>query len=139
VQTRGFLLVLVEPSGLALVRVELNRLANRMEQQAAHGGDGLADTDRAFRATPHRGLDDVLPSEVLEASWDSFHRVRADLGGVPQDPRITCRQHRGILDAVRSGDAIRAEGAIREHLGNIRALLSTTSPQGPHRGHNERV
>ncbi|MEU6376889.1 FadR/GntR family transcriptional regulator [Streptomyces sp. NPDC046909] len=119
--------------------VELDGLVGRMGQQAAHGGDGLADTDRAFHATLYRGLDNALLSEVLEAFWDAFHRVRTDLGGVPQDPRITCRQHREILDAVRSGDAIRAEEAIREHFGNIRARLSTTSPQGPHRGHNERV
>jgi DNA-binding FadR family transcriptional regulator len=119
--------------------VELDGLVGRMEQQAAHGGAGLADTDRAFHATLYRGLDNVLLSEVLEAFWDAFHRVRTDLGGVPQDPRITCSQHREILDAVRSGDAIRAEEAIREHFGNIRARLSTTSPQGPHRGHNERV
>lgn len=119
--------------------IELEALAARMEQQAAHGGAGLADTDRAFHATLYRGLDNVLLSEVLEAFWDAFHRVRTDLGGVPQDPRITCRQHREILDAVRSGDSVKAEEAIREHFGNIRARLSTTTPQGPHRGHNERV
>jgi DNA-binding GntR family transcriptional regulator len=110
-----------------------------MERQASHGGDGLADTDRAFHATLYRGVDNVSSSEVPEAFRDAFHRVRTDLGGVPRDPWIACGQHREIFDAVRSGDAIRAEGAIREHFGNIRARLSTTSPQGPHRGHNERV
>jgi DNA-binding GntR family transcriptional regulator len=119
--------------------VELDALLDRMEEQAAQGGAGLADTDRAFHATLYRGLDNVLLSEVLEAFWDAFHRVRTDLGGVPQDSRITCRQHRDILDAVKSGDAMRAEDAIREHFGNIRTRLSTTAPQGPHRGHNERV
>lgn len=119
--------------------VELDGLVSRMEQQAAQGGAGLADTDRAFHATLYRGLDNVLLGEVLEAFWDAFHRVRTDLGGEPQDPRIICSRHREILDAVRSGDSTRAEGAIREHFGNIRALLSTISPQGPHRRHNERV
>jgi DNA-binding GntR family transcriptional regulator len=119
--------------------VELDALVNRMEQQAAQGGAGLADTDRAFHATLYRGLDNVLLGEVLEAFWDAFHRVQTDLGGVPQDPRITCRQHRDILDAVRSDDVLRAEEAIREHFGNIRARLSTTHPQDPHMRHNERV
>ncbi|MFJ4278876.1 FadR/GntR family transcriptional regulator [Streptomyces massasporeus] len=118
--------------------VELDGLVDRMEEEAAQGA-GLAETDRAFHATLYRGLDNVLLCEVLEAFWDAFHRVRTDLGGEPQDPKVTCRQHREILDAVRSGDSMRAEEAIREHFGNIRARLSTTAPQGPHSRHNERV
>jgi DNA-binding FadR family transcriptional regulator len=118
---------------------ELDALVSRMEEQAAQGGAGLADTDRAFHATLYRGLDNALLGEVLEAFWDAFHRVHTDLGGTPQDPKVTCRQHRDILDAVRSGDAIRAEAAIREHFGNIRARLSTAGPQDPHTRHNERV
>ncbi|MCF3135761.1 FadR/GntR family transcriptional regulator [Streptomyces olivochromogenes] len=121
--------------------IELEALVVRMEQEAARGA-GLAETDRAFHATLYRGLDNVLLSEVLEAFWDAFHRVQRDLVDVPQDPRVTCRQHREILDAVRSGDSIRAEEAIRDHFGNIRARLSTTDtadPQDPHTRHNERV
>ncbi|MFE0516097.1 FadR/GntR family transcriptional regulator [Streptomyces sp. NPDC058964] len=121
--------------------IELERLVARMEREAAQGA-GLAETDRAFHATLYRGLDNVLLSEVLEAFWDAFHRVQRDLVDVPQDPRVTCRQHREILDAVRSGDSIRAEEAIRDHFGNIRARLSTTGttdPQDPHTRHNERV
>ncbi|MFC3347200.1 FadR/GntR family transcriptional regulator [Streptomyces echinoruber] len=109
--------------------VELERLVDRMEEQAAEG-IGLAETDRAFHATLYRGLDNVLLSEVLEAFWDAFHRVRRDLVEPPQDPRVTCRQHREILDAVRSGDALRAEEAIREHFGNIRARLTRPAPAG---------
>ncbi|GGL71268.1 transcriptional regulator [Streptomyces fumigatiscleroticus] len=118
--------------------VELEALVVRMEEQAAQGA-GLAESDRAFHAALYRGLDNALLSEVLEAFWDAFHRVRTDLGGEPQDPRITCRQHREILRAVRSGDAMRAEEAIREHFGNIRSRLSTAAPQTPHTRHNERV
>ncbi|MFF8425946.1 FadR/GntR family transcriptional regulator [Streptomyces sp. NPDC016566] len=121
--------------------VELEGLVNRMEQEAAEDC-GLAATDRAFHATLYRGLDNVLLSEVLEAFWDAFHRVQRDLMDVPQDPRVTCRQHREILDAVRSGDSIRAEEAIRDHFGNIRARLSPTGapePPEPHPRPNERV
>ncbi|MFF4568891.1 FadR/GntR family transcriptional regulator [Streptomyces sp. NPDC001410] len=121
--------------------VELEALVNRMEQEAAEGC-GLAETDRAFHATLYRGLNNVLLCEVLEAFWDAFHRVQRDLMDVPQDPRVTCRQHREILDAVRSGDSIRAEEAIRDHFGNIRARLSPTGapePPEPHPRHNERV
>lgn len=118
--------------------VELDALAARMDEQAARGA-GLAETDRAFHAALYRGLDNVLLCEVLEVFRDAFHRVRTDLGGEPQVPRVTCRQHREILDAVRSGDSIRAEEAIREHFGTIRARLSTATPQSPRTRHNERV
>ncbi|MFF9088001.1 FadR/GntR family transcriptional regulator [Streptomyces sp. NPDC014991] len=101
----------------------LDSLVDRMERQAAEGA-GLAETDRAFHATLYRGLDNVLLGEVLEAFWDAFHRVQRDLVDLPQDPRVTCRQHREILDAVRSGDSLRAERAIRDHFGNIRTRLS---------------
>ncbi|BAC72932.1 putative GntR-family transcriptional regulator [Streptomyces avermitilis MA-4680 = NBRC 14893] len=115
--------------------VELDGLVDRMEREAAEGA-GLAETDRAFHATLYRGLGNVLLSEVLEAFWDAFHRVRTDLADVPQDPRVTCRQHREILDAVRSGDSIRAEEAIREHFGNIRTRLASTEPIAPTRRPN---
>ncbi|KUO20310.1 FadR/GntR family transcriptional regulator [Streptomyces dysideae] len=126
--------------------IELDALVDRMEREAA-AGTGLAETDRAFHAETdrafhaalYRGLDNVLLSEVLEAFWDAFHQVRTDLGGEPQDPRVTCRQHREIVHAVRSGDAIGAEEAIRKHFGNIRARVSTTGTQDPHTRHNERV
>ncbi|MFB7493980.1 FadR/GntR family transcriptional regulator [Streptomyces sp. NPDC056161] len=120
---------------------ELAALVDRMDERAEHGA-GLAETDRAFHAALYRGLDNVLLSEVLEAFWDVFHRVQRDLVDVPQDPRVTCHQHREILDAVRSGDAARAEQAIRDHFDNIRARLSTavtTRPQDPCTRHNERV
>ncbi|MCX4908429.1 FadR/GntR family transcriptional regulator [Streptomyces sp. NBC_00878] len=118
--------------------VELTTLVDRMEAEAAEG-TGLAETDRAFHATLYRGLGNLLLSELLEAFWDAFHRVRTDLMGLPQDPKVTCRQHRAILDAVRSGDATRAEDTIREHFGNIRTRLTTSAPNETIRHPNERV
>jgi DNA-binding FadR family transcriptional regulator len=110
--------------------VELGALVDRMEQQAAEGAD-LAETDRAFHATLYRRLGNALLGEVLEAFWDAFHRVRTDLVDLPQDPKVTCRQHREILDAVRSGDSARAEKAIREHFLGIRTrLTAATAPDG---------
>ncbi|MEU6317515.1 FCD domain-containing protein [Streptomyces sp. NPDC047009] len=106
--------------------VELGALVDRMEQQAAEGAC-LAETDRAF----HAALGNALLGEVLEASWDAFHRVRTDLVDLPQDPKVTCRQHREILGAVRSGDSARAEKAIRENFLGIRTrLTAATAPDG---------
>ncbi|MGW1891612.1 FadR/GntR family transcriptional regulator [Streptomyces sp. NPDC002004] len=108
---------------------ELDALVDRMDTEAAAGAVG-ADTDRAFHAALYRGLGNPLLREVLEAFWDAFHRVRTDLVDVPQDPKVTCRQHREILDAVRSGDVLRAERALREHFGNIRIRLGSPPVSG---------
>ncbi|MBH5335091.1 FadR family transcriptional regulator [Streptomyces pactum] len=110
--------------------LELEAIVARMEDEAAAGAIG-ADTDRAFHAALHRHLDNLLLSEVLAAFWDAFHRVRTDLVDVHQDPRVTCAQHREILAAVRSGDAGRAEAAVRDHFGNIRARLRQAPPSEP--------
>ncbi len=106
---------------------ELDALVRRMEAEA-EGGAVRAETDRAFHAALYRSLDNTLLSEVLEAFWDAFHRVRTDLVDIPTDPRVTCAQHRRILESVRSGDAMCAEEAVREHFGNIRARLRSPFP-----------
>ncbi|MFI6344406.1 FadR/GntR family transcriptional regulator [Streptomyces sp. NPDC050560] len=112
---------------------ELDTLVAKMEAEAENPGGVGADTDRAFHATLYRGLGNPLLGEVLEAFWDAFHQVRTDLVDEPPDPRDTHRQHREILDAVRSGDARRAERAIRDHFGNLRTRLdsATTPPECP--------
>ncbi|MEV6317979.1 FadR/GntR family transcriptional regulator [Streptomyces sp. NPDC051776] len=101
---------------------QLDVLVARMEEEAA-GGAVRADTDRVFHATLYRGFDNLLLSEVLEAFWDAFHRVRTDLVDTHSDPRTTCRQHREILESVRSGDVVRAEIAVRDHFTDIRKRL----------------
>ncbi|MGH4032671.1 FadR/GntR family transcriptional regulator [Actinomycetota bacterium Odt1-20B] len=110
---------------------ELDALVDRMDAEAASPSGAVhTETDRAFHAALYRGLDNVLLGEVLEAFWDAFHRVRTDLVDVPQDPKVTCRQHREILDAVRSGDVLRAERSLRAHFVNIRTRLSAPAPTG---------
>ncbi|NKI39806.1 FadR/GntR family transcriptional regulator [Streptomyces physcomitrii] len=103
---------------------ELEALVDRMDAMAEAGAElELAQTDRDFHAALYRGLRNPLLSELLEAFWDAFHRVQRDLVDVPQDPRTTCRRHRDILDAVRSGDVLRAERALRDHFGHLRTRL----------------
>ena len=100
----------------------LDAIVRRMAAEAAEGAV-RAETDRAFHAALYGSLDNTLLSEVLEAFWDAFHRVRTDLVDVAPDPHETLAQHRRILESVRSGDALRAEEAIRDHFCNIRNRL----------------
>lgn len=108
----------------------LEGLVERMRQEA-EAGAVRAETDRAFHSALYAGLGNSLLSEVLDAFWDAFHRVRTDLAGLPQDPMVTWRQHAEILAAVRAGDAERAERAVRAHFGNIRDRLRSTPPEAP--------
>ncbi|MBC3993906.1 FadR/GntR family transcriptional regulator [Streptomyces buecherae] len=108
----------------------LDALVERMAAEAERG-PVRAETDRAFHAALYRGLDNQLLSEVLEAFWDAFHRVRTDLVDGTPDPQVTCEQHREILAAVRSGDTLRAEAAIRDHFGNIRTRLRSAARPAP--------
>lgn len=109
---------------------ELEALAARMAEEAEAGGV-RAETDRAFHVALYRGLGNSLLSEVLDAFWDAFHRVRTDLAELHQDPKVTWRQHAEILAAVRAGDTLRAEAAVRDHFGDIRARLRSTVPAEP--------
>ncbi|MGW1540449.1 FadR/GntR family transcriptional regulator [Streptomyces sp. NPDC002309] len=117
---------------------ELEALVDTMDRRAARGA-GLAEADRAFHATLYRALDNTLLSEVLEAFWDAFHRVSRDLVEVPGDPRITCRQHREILDAVRAGDSLRAEQAVGDHFRHLRTRLRSCAPADANLRPNEPV
>ncbi|MET9861216.1 FadR/GntR family transcriptional regulator [Streptomyces smyrnaeus] len=105
---------------------ELEALVERMRREADEG-EVRAETDRAFHSTLYAGLGNSLLSEVLDAFWDAFHRVRTDLAELRPDPRMTWQQHAAILDAVRSGDMRRAEEAVRAHFGNIRERLRSTA------------
>ncbi|MET9292900.1 FadR/GntR family transcriptional regulator [Streptomyces sp. NPDC003077] len=104
---------------------ELDALVARMAEEAGRGAV-RAETDRAFHAALYGGLDNLLLSEVLDAFWDAFHRVRTDLADARPDPRLTHRQHREIVAAVRDGDTVRAERAVREHFDDIRQRLRSS-------------
>ncbi|MEV5505268.1 FadR/GntR family transcriptional regulator [Streptomyces orinoci] len=105
---------------------ELDALVARMEEEALDGAVRV-ETDRAFHAALCRGLDNPLLSEVLEAFWSAYRRVRADLPEQRSaDPRASCARHREIVAAIRAGDSLRAQAAIRDHFCNIRSHLRLT-------------
>ncbi|WP_189129413.1 FadR/GntR family transcriptional regulator [Wenjunlia tyrosinilytica] len=107
---------------LALLAGLVDRMRAEAEKEDVH-----AETDRAFHLALYRALGNDLLSELLDAFWDAFHRVRTDLAERHQDPRVTWRQHHEILDAVRSGDAAGAEDAVRRHFDDIRRRLATAA------------
>lgn len=126
----GLIARLVGSAGRDADLSELEELVARMGKEAREGGVHAA-TDRAFHVALYKGLGNSLLSEVLDAFWDAFHRVRTDLADLGEDPKVTWRQHADILDAVRAGDAARAEAAVRDHFGNIRTRIRSAVPARP--------
>ncbi|KNB49402.1 FadR/GntR family transcriptional regulator [Streptomyces caatingaensis] len=102
---------------------ELDAIVARMEDEALTG-PVRAETDRAFHAVFCRGLDNPLIDAVPEAFWSAFHRLRDGVRTTaPPDPRTVSARHREIVAAVRAGDAVRTEEAIRDHFCDIRTRL----------------
>ncbi|MDT0346045.1 FadR/GntR family transcriptional regulator [Streptomyces sp. DSM 44938] len=104
----------------------LRELVRTMEREAGVGRVTAA-TDRAFHLALYRSLGNHLLSEVLDAFWAAFHRVREDLKEDHQDPRVTCARHQDILAALEAADGPRAADAMRHHFAGIRQLLSESA------------
>ncbi|TDT27554.1 DNA-binding FadR family transcriptional regulator [Streptomyces sp. BK208] len=105
---------------------ELDALVETMHREVRETGEIAAGTDRAFHRVLHRSLDNDLLSEVLDAFWSAFHRVRAqarDIGSAADGAELA-RMHARIVDAVRAGDAEAAETAVHRHFDDIRGRLS---------------
>ncbi|TRV79720.1 FadR family transcriptional regulator [Streptomyces sp. 130] len=102
----------------------LRALVAKMEAEAADGGRVARATDRAFHLALYAGLDNHLLSEVLDAFWAAMDRVREDFDDGHQDPWVTCRQHREIVEAVAAADGERAVRAMRTHFDGIRDRLT---------------
>nr|WP_049565282.1 FadR/GntR family transcriptional regulator [Streptomyces sp. SBT349] len=107
----------------------LRGLVSTMEREAAIGRVTAA-TDRAFHLALYRSLGNHLLSEVLDAFWAAFHRVREELKEDRQDPRVTCDRHQDVLAALEATDGPRAAEAMRHHFAGIRQVLSeSTKPE----------
>ncbi len=104
----------------------LRDLVRTMEREAAVGRVTAA-TDRAFHLALYRSLGNHLLSEVLDAFWSAFHRVREELKEDAQDPRVTCSRHQDIVSALEATDGPRATAAMLHHFAGIRQVLSDSA------------
>ncbi|MFD4256788.1 FadR/GntR family transcriptional regulator [Streptomyces sp. NPDC058534] len=108
----------------------LSGLVAEMEHEAERDGRVSAATDRAFHLALYRPINNHLLSEVLDAFWAALRRVRTELADDHQDPEVTCRQHRAIVDAFEARDGERAAEAMRHHFGGIRKRLTENATRG---------
>ncbi|MFE1049995.1 FadR/GntR family transcriptional regulator [Streptomyces olivaceus] len=116
----------MESASLQEDLAELDGLVETMDTEVRESGEIASRTDRAFHRTLHRSLGNDLLSEVLDAFWSAFHRVRAQAKGLgaAADGEELARMHAAIVEAVRAGNPEAAETAVHRHFDDIRSRLS---------------
>ncbi|HEY6887487.1 MAG TPA: GntR family transcriptional regulator [Solirubrobacter sp.] len=120
----------VEAATLAARRgLDLTEAERAVQQLEAITGeepwDEVTEKDLAF----HHAYVDAVGSRRLSRSFEAMtselRLVMAQTRTEYTDPRQVGREHREILDGLRSGDPSRAEAAVRAHLEEgVQTLLS---------------
>ncbi|QBD83381.1 FadR family transcriptional regulator [Ktedonosporobacter rubrisoli] len=112
------------PAHLADLRV----LIATMEARALRN-ELFPEEDRAFHEVLYRPLGNNLVIQLLQAFWDVFHVVRAQLPGLVDPPMATVKDHQRIVEALTSGDGAAAREAMAAHFAGIRSRLALSQDQ----------
>ena len=95
---------------------ELDRLAAAYEQAAA-GGQAVAMVEANL--TLHRRIavlaDNPVAADIMEQGWELVVSIRQRYGFGPSRIAAIIEQHRRLVDAIRSGDAVLASSVALEH------------------------
>lgn len=114
---------LVVQASRRLTEDDLARLDDLVEQMADLGPDGMVrpEIDRAFHHALFAPLGNQFVSQLQEVFWQIFSRAVAD---VPPRPDLhTVADHARIVDAIRSGDALRMTEAVAAHFADIEQVV----------------
>lgn len=99
----------------------------RIEAAMAEYGDGPADRDlvRSIDSTVHGMIVDVIENAQLTSIVQTMRRQTQmfDLRSLPERFAGTCKEHLRILDALESGDGVRAAETMTEHLEAVRQSI----------------
>ncbi len=85
----------------------------------------------AFHAIVHRRAENRLLIPILDKLEEQLRRLRHLSDQLSGRLEKSGRQHREILAALRTGDPVRAEAAMRNHLESVLADLSVSSSDKP--------
>ena len=102
-------------------------LAARFDEMLRCAADGDTLGEAAADAAFHAYLVDRAGNGTLRRVWgtlEPYSRTYINMAVPGADRQLMAELHRPILDAVRSGDATRAETAIREHFATARRSLA---------------
>jgi DNA-binding FadR family transcriptional regulator len=114
---------LIRRSALELTDSDLDRLAEELAGLEADGDAGRADHDRRFHELIYEPLGNALVLQLIALFWDVYRQLEGGVGKARTDHRQVVRQHRHMLDALRSRDPEAAAAAIAEHFAEITARM----------------
>lgn len=77
---------------------------------------GQIRNDAAFHALIYEASGNPLLAATAEPHWRFLRRVMSDVLRHAEPPKAIWEQHAAILEAIRAGDAIRAETLARAHI-----------------------
>lgn len=91
------------------------------QAQALAGGDlgRFHDLDEALHGLLFSAMDLPRARRLLDAARAPLDRLRRRALPAPGRPQATLREHRWLVEAVRSGDAELAAAAMRAHLSRV--------------------
>jgi DNA-binding GntR family transcriptional regulator len=109
------------------------RLAAELQRQreAAAKSDlqGFSDADRAFHSVTLQASGNAILAGFYSSLRDRQMRMNRELVIQEKQIAMIMDEHRVIAEALRDGDLLRTEEALRAHLGStMRALGLTTEP-----------
>ena len=108
----------ISDDGLARLGELLDQLRGHVDEPGA-----FSEADIAFHDAICDAADNFLLSQFMTIV-DTLGKVSRERTGGRREVRVaTLRDHRGILDALRSRDPALAERAMRDHLDHVEAVL----------------
>jgi DNA-binding FadR family transcriptional regulator len=122
---------LIRRSALELSAVDLDRLQAELDALDADGNARRADHDRRFHELLYEPLGNALALQLIALFWGVYRQLESDVGKPRTDHEQVVRQHRQVLDALRSRDPDAAAATIAEHFADVTARIdhwATTDP-----------
>lgn len=111
---------LMTPEQLAAVEDSVLRM-----EELADAGVNFVEADAEFHRLLFEPLNNVLLVSLLGVFWQVYRRLHLELGGAEGvDLRAAAALHRGIYEAVATGDKVLAAQRLNGHFDGIRLRIS---------------
>ncbi len=113
---------LAASNGTTEAKAHLDSLLARQEQ-TPQGSSAWGDFDHNFHHALAEASGNPVLLEMVSALHEGFARSRDDSIQSPQRQQASLAAHRRIVEAVRQGDAVLAERAMRDHLESVERII----------------
>jgi DNA-binding FadR family transcriptional regulator len=110
---------LIRRSALELTPADLDLLQGELDALDADGDAFRAGHDRRFHELLYEPLGNALVLQLIAVFWGVYRQVEGEVGKPRTDHDQVVRQHRRVLEALRSRDPDAAAAAIAEHFADI--------------------